>query len=507
MNVNEQALNVFNELTQDGNVGFYNKCESIEVFGFNNETKEAFNILTLIVFEDTEQDEAKELVTQKLNKFKGIKHIKWGIQRRIISIGVAKKLFQSLQGNEFRIDKELKVGKLHISNKQYVQSDDTYVKPQLNQLLKNNFHCGSYIIEAFDNSKENIRFLLDAPASLNSFSESVSEILPISLGSVSDRLGNIIFQFPINICKVKTCTLGQDKGFQLAFSWHPKITAEPQLQVVARNEFDDVVLNSLIKDIENNTPVLMETSNHVSLEVINQENNLIIHKEAFTTIKQIGVNMGLVSPQNRFFSIDGIQKEISIIRKQPTMLMGDQGKDTCEWVRTRKYKLELKALESSKSFIQYKGLEGETEKALGDVRELINQFGDDGVYLWDPYLSAKDIKSTLYYLSTDAELRAITDIRHISQERKEFETDDKAYLFLNLEVRRRFQNYGSKFHDRFLIFPLEQPKVWSLGTSVNSLGKSHHILQEVKNAQHILNAFNELWADLAYEECLVWKSI
>lgn len=48
--------------------------------------------------------------------------------------------------------------------------------------------------------------------------------------------------------------------------------------------------------------------------------------------------------------------------------------------------------------------------------------------------------------------------------------------------------------------------VWSLGISVNQLGKSHHILQEVKHAQHILNAFNELWDLLDNEECLVWKN-
>lgn len=56
-----------------------------------------------------------------------------------------------------------------------------------------------------------------------------------------------------------------------------------------------------------------------------------------------------------------------------------------------------------------------------------------------------------------------------------------------------------------IIFPLEKPRVWSLGASVNQLGEKHHILQEVKNAQHILNAFEELWAQLNHEECIVWK--
>ena len=78
---------------------------------------------------------------------------------------------------------------------------------------------------------------------------------------------------------------------------------------------------------------------------------------------------------------------------------------------------------------------------------------------------------------------------------------------INLEFRVQHNNYGWKFHDRFLIFPNfnSKVKVWSLGTSVNSLGKKHHILQEIKNARHILDAFNELWNQLQHESCLVWK--
>ena len=51
----------------------------------------------------------------------------------------------------------------------------------------------------------------------------------------------------------------------------------------------------------------------------------------------------------------------------------------------------------------------------------------------------------------------------------------------------------------------KKPQVWSLGTSVNSLGKSHHIIQSVSHPQPIVDAFEELWDKLSVEECLVWK--
>ncbi|WP_232298349.1 hypothetical protein, partial [Erwinia typographi] len=47
---------------------------------------------------------------------------------------------------------------------------------------------------------------------------------------------------------------------------------------------------------------------------------------------------------------------------------------------------------------------------------------------------------------------------------------------------------------------------WSLGTSVNSFGTSHHILQKVQDAQLIANAFLELWDTLSNSDCLVWRN-
>ena len=37
-------------LLNNSNIGTYNKCEIIEIFGFKKQEKEAFNIYTLIVF-------------------------------------------------------------------------------------------------------------------------------------------------------------------------------------------------------------------------------------------------------------------------------------------------------------------------------------------------------------------------------------------------------------------------------------------------------------------------
>jgi hypothetical protein len=81
------------------------------------------------------------------------------------------------------------------------------------------------------------------------------------------------------------------------------------------------------------------------------------------------------------------------------------------------------------------------------------------------------------------------------------------YHGLRLEYRMKTGPAGWRFHDRFLIFPGADrgALAWSLGTSVNSLGRQHHILQQVTDGQLIADAFRELWDELDTPECLIWK--
>ena len=250
-------------LSQNGNIGFYKKCEVIEIFGYQLDDQKAFNIFTLIVFEETQQQESEKYLSNKLIPFQKNKNIKWGIKRTIINIDKVKFIFENLKNKKIlKIQDnadELKIGKIVIQNKQYILTE-----PQINSILKNNFHSGSYIIEGFDLTKKNCSFLLGQPEVLNNFSEQVSEIIPIRL--LSDRLGNIIFQFPINLFKVAFSALEQYKGFQLDFVFHQKLKKELDFQVIAENRIDNLIADYLIQDIKNNEPIFINTSDKVLLQ-------------------------------------------------------------------------------------------------------------------------------------------------------------------------------------------------------------------------------------------------
>jgi hypothetical protein len=502
-------------LLKNPNIGTYNKCEIIEIFGYNKSTKEYFNIYSLIIFQITNQKNTEKFLTNNLQEFEGLIDLKWGVKKKIVDIRCVKKIFNKLNNDKgFTTN----TGNLKSLTNTYVQPKYEINKEiQLNYLLKNNFNNGSYVLEFFDESKHYVDFLFKNPVLLNSFSEKVRKILPLSIANTSDRLGNIIFQLPINNFEVSHDSIvkGSPKKYTgILFEIFPKNNFQiKDLQVRMYEENDNIITRQRLVDIKKfNTEIELDDCFGTHIELLDTKNSILLYKCKMNIVKHFNLSSNIIESQKRVFKIND---EISKIPLTSNMdrVIGDikKHKNYNEWVRDRIYHQELSILKKDKSFIQYFG--DEQNKALNDVKELIDKYGRNGVCLWDPYLSAIDIKNTLYFSHhKNASLRAISGLKQESKENakntmnEEFESDNKDFLFLNLEVRGNIGSNGCNFHDRFLIFPLESPKAWSLGVSINQLGSSHHILQEVKHSQHILNAFNELWDKLDAKECLIWKS-
>lgn len=461
--------------------------------------------------------------------------------------------------NKLNLDNkiEIEIGKLKLLSKQYTPPQESMNKAiQINNILKNNFHNGSYILEFFDEEKKNVQFLLDNPILLNNFSEQVSSILPIKIGTLSDRLGNIVFQLPINSVEIhhnsivdRTTRHPKFQGFKIEIL--PKIDSFDIKNLLIRiYEEDETITRHRIITVEDKvTEIHLDDSFATYIEIIDKSFRLLLYRCRVHLMKHMNSNIHLSEQQKRVFELNGQKEQLEVTTNSGNSDYGKiKNKAFNEWIQDRKYEEQLKELEKSKAFVQYFGYEKKyiilgrfqwiiqskkyeltnyqlhknqlvlisntITKAVKDIRELINQYGERGVYIWDPYLSAIDIKNTLYYAkNTYLPMKAISGLKQDNSKKKakqkmldEFQKDKQKFLFLDLEVRGKMGSHGYDFHDRFLIFPLEKPKVWSLGISVNQLGKSHHILQEVKNAQHILNAFDKLWDELNHEECLVWKS-
>ena len=177
---------------------------------------------------------------------------------------------------------------------------------------------------------------------------------------------------------------------------------------------------------------------------------------------------------------------------------------------------------------------GQHDEALSNIRSIINKqllWDLDEIRIIDPYLSPNDILNTVAFCKkSEIRVCCLTDIHTISHNkdakaeiltgdtqdaafdeirnsfRKELEDGLGQETDLRLSFRTVHGNNGSSFHDRYLIlkYQLNKTRVWSLGTSVNSVGKSHHIVQIVESPILIDDFFNEEWSQTDTDKCKIY---
>jgi hypothetical protein len=529
-------------LTQEGNIGFYSRCEVTEIFIHNKSNKEVSNLLTLVVFEDANLPSQNKKYDYLTKPIPINRNYSCGIKRYYTSPQDTKQHFLSFIESKFWL---LSGEPLKMSNnliffpKQFVPADGSLSGVPLNSILKNNFHLhsGSYVLEGFDEVKSNISFLIENPMALRKLSKAIQNILPIGISKLSDRLGNIILQFPIEVVSVQT-SIDQDKNIHAEIIWNPKLKTSRQIEIFTIRNFDQAICNFRLQVNELDSNLILGSYQNNTRHIFFDKNTQLILASSDRTVylSEILLNQYLGSHEPRVFRINDPngrtvkEERIEVSLPQPVNIGTRLTETYTLWIKNRLYEEETTEQEETLSFVQYGRNSDDREKALQDIRTLINRYGEGGVCLWDPYLRDSDIMETLYFCKFyNAPLKALgsfdkkkkeilnsEDIKeHIKNNAQNLSSSiDNNNLGINLEFRVQYGTYGWKFHDRFLIFPSvggsdevnSRVEAWSLGKSINHLGKDHHILQKVSNPRNILDAFNELWDKLNDPNCLIWKS-
>jgi len=392
--------------------------------------------------------------------------------------------------------------------------------------LKNNFRGGCYILEFFDEDKSSLEPLLSIAnmEQFNKISVAIKEALPMDLSVARDRVGNIIFQFPITLLELQIKTTPDWDGFLLKFFWHPLLKKPPDCYVQTESALDRNLLGSSMIPYNQNAEQTVLTGNsdqEALVRIFRATPDLILYSFEGSFFRNVYVQMNFSNPEPRVFEYNGDVKRIDIQSAHP----GDRPKraEYATFINTNLYDKEKSDLEKSLAFKQYKRVDHHV--ALEDLRTLITRYGGNGAWLWDPFLRAGDILATLFFCKTEGvDLRAIGSTnagtrliyKNIATDPVDIIIAERAILNnplhkntgLHLEFRMQHGDFGWRFHDRFLIFPSEKQvksRVYALGTSVNSFGKEHNILQLVSHPQPVADVFNELWNELNHPECIVWK--
>jgi len=527
-------------LLSPGIIGFHSHLEIIQLIATRDSDGVAINVLTVVVAEERDGEGFKNdgFLNPDRIKVRGLVGFAFGIVRYTCPVSDLIPALSNVENaGQWTLSGEtLVTGKLIPIPPQFVPPDSSSVVP-MNRILKNNFLNGSHVFEWADPDKITFKPLFDKPELLQKLSESVQEWVPLRLASLSDRIGSIVVQLPVTVLRSR---FHKTAGAIVAeVAWHPKATAR-QLRTNCDLQFDNALWGYVSADVTMPVTTLQIPALHGAHQGViwDDANGIVLAATGdILPINTVAYNIHIVDPEPRVFKIKKTSEPDKDVRLT-LISSGIQGRvgsltsdDIGGWTWKRMFDDELKRLMDERRFIRYlpePGKTGEMHRvAVGHLRQLINQHGTEGAWLWDPYLSAFDLLETLFYCKhSGADLRGLSageehssqvaaeapaGTNHaqdfITRQRRVLDETPSNFRGLRLEYRLKHGNAGWPFHDRFLIFPRNDSAalVWSLGTSVNGLGHKHHILQCVDNGELVKDAFVQLWDQLQGADYLVWR--
>jgi hypothetical protein len=539
----QRALRELERLIAPEVLGFYTHFEATVIFGFPPGQREPVNVFTILVAEERPSDATEEphyLNDERRIVLKSLKDWSFGVQRYLKPIAELVPAFDVLRETKaWRASGHaLRVGDLNAIPTQFVAPDFASGVPW-NRVLKNNFWNGSHVFEWADSEKTVLKPFFDYPPVLQELSQAVRAHVPVALGSLSDRLGNVVVQLPVTVLMSKFGQMRESGDFTVSVAWNPK--ASPRsLRATCALDFDDAISGFNSRMVEDDLTLLpMQDGPGLHRAVLWDDENrvLLAASGAMSFIRSVALNLHVMDPEPRIFSVpDGTGGKtdfrVALMPHPIKNIVGDTSPNPAgEWRQFRMYREETIRLAEQRRFVQYRPISGQQpamhERAIADLRFLINRHGAEGAWLWDPYLSAMDVIKTLFHCCYDgSDLRALSGgetpppetapadepvsppVSFTAEQRAVFDRIDSNWRGLCLQFRVRVGSTGWPFHDRFLIFPAADrgAQAWSLGTSVNALGKQHHILQRVDDGQRIRDAFEDLWNLLDKPEHLVWRT-
>ena len=512
------------ELISNSLLGYFNTIELIEIIGVPKEnSKESFNIFSIMIACENKEEAKKTKLTQKLIKLKSEKKIKIGIFKSILNKDELISRLSLLTENtwENRSGEKLNCGKLNAIPKVFVPINDLQ-EHDFQGLLKNNFRGGSYVFEWFDESKQWVRNIVENPDCLSEISEQVQKYLPIEIGRFSDRLGNFVLQIPCLSVSVRMQGRNRhNHHFTLDLAVNPELrTTELKLSGVfwreERGIFTDICRQAL--QLGQNEIPFKQINGSIHWLVFDDLSGQICSGGITNQfIEHIQINITLPNSGKRTFYLpDNRENNPNRVDIKELVPDNEITGDYRKWIDGRVFQNEKKYLKESLRLLQFR--KEQHENALETIRTLLTEHGKYGAYLWDPYLSADDLLKTLFFCPyAYVPLRALSGLKTVNgsynQRQKSYrqQLDELSGNQFGLDlIFLKADSSEISFHDRFLIFPRHisrSARVWSLGTSVNSIGKSHHIIQEVGDGQIIADEFETMWKNSIKNKAnIIWQN-
>ncbi len=359
MNLKQRVEADFQLLIRSGAAGFYERCEVTNIYLVEKQTRTIRNYYTLAVLEEASiPAQLSVFLTKKLLPID--ENMSLGISRFYEDVPTICNRFTELLDVKPWIHngKQLSLGALSPIAKQFVPSNTTYPVP-INSVLKNNFDAGSYVIEFFNTEKSSLGMYAKDVQTIGRIGELIQRHLPIDLLYIADRIGNIVFQFPITLVAIRKQSLKNHDGIHLDIVWHPKLIPIPKIQILSSSTNDQEILGFRIANAEAQNGVDVETgdSNGEETSVIyNPDTQLILDMKSGYFIKEFTINMNLInaSEEPRTFTSeqrDGSRKRETLVTLIQEHVQTGRKKDAIRTINDRIYEEKKKHLTKELSFV------------------------------------------------------------------------------------------------------------------------------------------------------------
>ena len=539
------------QLTNSGVIGAYQHCKVDQIVLFNKDANVAWNYFTHVHFSskyDTVAESASLASPTTLrNGWKLIvsqysmrKETFTNCVRSALSTGVWSYTDSNITEGD-KIDEAFPTPVKFIAENDPTGSYYNNVIPLEKSLYGSTFQGNYYVFEIYARGDRLKDLLRDKDV------KDIQKIihkckLNYRLDELPDRIGNIVCKFDIETPKTTPKRLGEH-GMTYSFELAPEITHGMNLRLHIEQEHDRLLYEYVDELFSLHPGEIVEKGVEpnqckTTLTISDAESTLILFRAVADQAVysnyygQITPGVIVAHSVRQYRKVKVGDREytvplngIEMVGEPPLLVeMADAEERQQKWQDT---------FFKEQNYLRVYNA-GQHDEALSNIRAIINKqllWDLDEIRIVDPYLSPNDILNTVALCEKPGiRVYCLTDIHTISHNKdakadiltdgtqdaafdemrnsfqKELEDGLGQETDLRLSFRTVHGNNGSSFHDRYLILKYQRNKtrVWSLGTSVNSVGKSHHIIQIVESPILIDDFFDEVWSKTNTDKCKIY---
>ncbi len=529
---------LINLLLKDNIIGSYEYCEVVQILLLPKNNNYALNYFTHIEC----SSRFKSAVDESYLTSKPItisNDFKLCITKKIIPVNEFVSTFISAENTNQWIygHKVVDLDQCFYAGAKFIpEIDPTSSKygqfiPLERYLYGGNFNGNYYIVELFSKKEKLLSMLTkDHIAKIQSHINAAG--LFYKLSALEDRIGNIVCKIPVENLHV-TPKLLNEQGIILNVEYMPCLSDKKLLKIIEQRS-DGLIYYFNTSFVESNSFPIKLSANQMTnlITILDFSSRLPLYSAVFDYTRHYGyfshITPPLIcggSPDEREF-IDMNQKSI----KLPLKTLTYHG-ELIEFIEEgnaikRQTHLEENWMQEHGYLKIYKSQSH--AQAIQDIRDILNNnilFDLEEICVIDPYLSAGDLINTVLFCKKyNIKIRALTSYNKIHNNL--ITANDSDFLGfkqgqseilarslsnvtdLKIEFRTIRDNFGFAFHDRFIMmrYKINRDRVWSLGSSINSIGKEHSILHIVSIPETVTSIFDELWELTQDTKCLIYKN-